>query len=361
MVHNTRQIERRVGFTLVELMVAMALILFIMLILSEAFVKGLQSFHQLKGIGDMEEKLRAPASMLRRDLGADHFEGRRRVSDPNYKILGPPREGYFRIVQNSPSIWEGKDTDQVDSYRATTHSLWFTAKLRGNRHDQFFKAWVPDPSLLGKTTFFNQAADARFQETGTPNYQSPWAEIGYFLVANGTYAGTNTPLYTLYRSQFAVVPDSRDVNYKTRIPVGDPKLFADMDAYPDKTNNWFFYNPSDLAAGNRIYKNVGVTPVDRGTAVMLSDVISFDIRVLKFDPVYGSIGLDFVDLGDREVMGDGKPASYPYAYDSAPSEVIPLTQPPSPPVYCVSAIMITIRVWDLKTEQTRQITVIQDM
>ncbi len=90
----------RPAFTLVEMLVAMALILFIMVILSEAFVAGLESFRQLKAIGDMEERLRTASVEIRRDLSADHFEGKRRLSDPNFWDI-PLREGFFRIVQNS--------------------------------------------------------------------------------------------------------------------------------------------------------------------------------------------------------------------------------------------------------------------
>lgn len=49
----------RRGFTLIELLYAMALIVFVMAILSQAFVAGLESFRRLKGIGDLNEGLRA--------------------------------------------------------------------------------------------------------------------------------------------------------------------------------------------------------------------------------------------------------------------------------------------------------------
>src|SRR5439155_10425507 len=45
--------QKRQGFTLVEMLVAMALTIFIMVIMSEAFVAGLETFRQLKAIGDM--------------------------------------------------------------------------------------------------------------------------------------------------------------------------------------------------------------------------------------------------------------------------------------------------------------------
>src|SRR5258708_6958710 len=48
----------RRGFTLVEMLVSMALILFIMAILSEAFVASTKTFRDLKALGDMAAKLR---------------------------------------------------------------------------------------------------------------------------------------------------------------------------------------------------------------------------------------------------------------------------------------------------------------
>ena len=42
-------VRRRPGFTLVELLVAMALILFIMVILTEAFSAGLETFRRIRG------------------------------------------------------------------------------------------------------------------------------------------------------------------------------------------------------------------------------------------------------------------------------------------------------------------------
>src|SRR5262249_13030922 len=80
----------RRGFTLVEMLVAMALTMFIMVILSEAFATGLDSFRQLKAIGDMEESLRAAATVLRADLAADHYTGKRRLSDPDFYANVPP-------------------------------------------------------------------------------------------------------------------------------------------------------------------------------------------------------------------------------------------------------------------------------
>src|SRR6266498_1920925 len=96
--------QQRQGFTLVEVLVAMALTIFIMVILSQCFVAGLETFRQLKAIGDMESNMRTATTVLRSDLAADHFESKRRLSDVPFWIQGPPRMGYFRLWQGS---WAG--------------------------------------------------------------------------------------------------------------------------------------------------------------------------------------------------------------------------------------------------------------
>ena len=70
--------ERRAAFTLVEMLVASALILFMMWIIASAFEKALTSFRVLKTAGDMQEKLRAAATAIRRDLTRPHFTDRTR-------------------------------------------------------------------------------------------------------------------------------------------------------------------------------------------------------------------------------------------------------------------------------------------
>src|SRR5262245_29335828 len=107
----------RTAFTLVEMLIAMALTIFVMVILSQCFILGLETFSCLKEIGDMQEELRSAANLLRADLSQDHFEGKRRLSDPVASFTGgynqnttpnlatiPERikEGFFVIGQGYP-------------------------------------------------------------------------------------------------------------------------------------------------------------------------------------------------------------------------------------------------------------------
>ena len=97
-----KRYKSRGGFTIVELLVSMALIILIMAVLSEAFAAGLSAFRSLKGIGDMQERLRIVAGQLRRDLKVRHFDGDRKISDfGGYWVdprLGQLPEKYRQVV-----------------------------------------------------------------------------------------------------------------------------------------------------------------------------------------------------------------------------------------------------------------------
>ena len=69
----------------------MALITLIMAILSQAFTEGLESFRRLKGIGDLNERLRSAASLLRTDVLAAHF-GTNRLAQDTLRTGAPDDE-----------------------------------------------------------------------------------------------------------------------------------------------------------------------------------------------------------------------------------------------------------------------------
>lgn len=224
--------RKRHGFTLVELLVAMALIIFIMSILSYAFVAATTAFRDLKAAGDMAERLRSATTILQRDLAADHFEGRRRLSDPHFWDNGPPRQGFFRIWQGSSGTRDGNvnDLDGIPLYRSTDHALHFTVHLRGNRPTDFFTAKVPGSLASGNAFLYPDPRSpspltssatlgpltARYEDLDAVNlttYNSQWAEVVYFLRPSLDNQGNQetangTPLFTLYRRQLVLVPDN---------------------------------------------------------------------------------------------------------------------------------------------------------
>jgi prepilin-type N-terminal cleavage/methylation domain-containing protein len=457
--------RRRSGFTITELLVAMALIVFVMSILATAFSEGMQTFRRLKGIGDMNQRLRTVSSMLQDDLQSPHLEGRRRLSDLNFWTTtalpaenGPPREGFVRIWQGSPLsgtagapyYLEGADLDyQIPSVRATDHILHFTVKKLGNDPKNFFRAGVTSTSPL--IQFGNYLG--RFQDdpaTGIYTFTSQWAEVAWFMRPNGQNAN-GTPLFTLYRRQRVIVgnpetggyPNSPGVNLNwtnppvvPQTPQANPPVNNYNDNGPAGTgNNYlgiscrtigvnggevYFNSPNDLTVpqyrfsmqqpGGTAGKTGGIPPQATGTYppnmstgayyyyvfqppsgqqgynpnadpveeitnnpniqgadVVITDVISFAVRVLT--PTSGS----FVDLPQVGTSANSlfSASTGPFVYDTWSSVKnhqvdysmwnTPNTSTSAPLQASIQAIQIQLRVWDIKTEQTRQITLVVDM
>lgn len=375
--------RKRHGFTLVELLVVMALVMLILVILARAFGDGLGTLRRAKSIGDLQEKLRAATAILRRDLAADHFDGRRRVSDSEFDWSWPPfyglnvveppalpypprrvpkgikdqpgtgnrpREGLFSILpelatggvdpQGRPNgqgtTYEGTDPDGVPSYRVTQRQLHFTVKLRGNNPKDFFSARLPAGSPLAgaSTSYFNVPTDAKFQDAAN-TYNSQWAEVYYYLVDNGTTAGT-TQLFTLRRSQFVLVADNSQINGK--VPASSVNTdYSEFSCAADSKNPavMYFNTPVDLAQGKGASLNTQTNP----GAILLDDVISFEILPWSREAPqkWDHIGYNSIQPG------------------------ISLTYySPQWNVPC-DGIRITLRVWDAKQLIARQITIFQDL
>ncbi len=439
--------RRRTGFTIIELLVAMALIVFIMAILAEAFVEAMKTFRNMKAIGDMNARLRMTQAMLRDDLSADHFEGKRRLSDPFFWTIGPPREGYFRIWHSTPigsaTFYTEGAADGVQSYYATDHWLQYTVKKRGNDRQSFYTATVPTTSplpLLG-------TPDSRYQDGGGANafatYNSQWAEVAWFLRPNGATSGT-LPLYTLYRRQRVVVPSTvlttatgqLDLNYQSintttgAIANGGTPLTVKPDYLEVSTSvssqgTLYFNSPRDLTIPQRRFgmntstqlpglplrsdgtyrypayalgplsntlpvQSPNYQPDDEdctaalttppylpyskeGTDIILTDVISFAVIPLfngqptadfptqnQFFPqgvsVFDTWSNSADDVYDYTLWDNPDFLNVP-AGDPRLATLVP-TSPPKP---VLTGIQISIRVWDDKTKQARQITVLQDL
>jgi type II secretory pathway pseudopilin PulG len=417
--------RRRSGFTLVELLVALALIIFNMAIISQAFVAASKSFRDLKAAGDIARRQRSVVSLLRRDLSLPHFEGRRRLSDPEFWVLGPPREGFFRVYQGGLPVYEGSDdpgaplpppsppppppplptTPGVLSYRNTVSSLHFTVRALGNERQDFFSSTVPAGSILPGLF---PPPEARYQDSGNTTFRSQWAEVTWFvrpalddagiqLTANGT------PLYSLYRRQYGVVPANEGLTGN----VADSPPYPEMSATdPDPANPGplYFNTPISLTMPAR---RMGMAPANyAGTLatgrypilrddpaaqalwtsdLVLNDVISFDVQVLV--PIPGQ-PLQFRHLSDPLLLAAFTKSNSVYPMTAPPfvfdtwsqardnvydyTAWTPVGSPPTPTVATIPlwntagdtgpiirAIKISVRSWDPKTELTRQVTLVQ--
>src|SRR5436309_2742796 len=72
--YPTRPPRHRPGYTLVEMLVAAAVSILIMVILTGAFQAGLDSFRKLRAQGNLQERLRMARTSLSDDLSQPHFE-----------------------------------------------------------------------------------------------------------------------------------------------------------------------------------------------------------------------------------------------------------------------------------------------
>jgi prepilin-type N-terminal cleavage/methylation domain-containing protein len=353
--------RRRAGFTLVEMLVAMALILFVLSILSAAFVAAMKSVSDFKAAGDLAEKERGAVSTLRRDLSADHFDGRRRWSQPDFWNDGPPREGFFRLYQAAVPILDGFDVDGIPSFSSTTAMLHYAVKLRGNERGDFFSAVVPTPNNLptpltdpASALSLTYPPERRYQDSGTAippippaaptNYNWQWAEVAVFLAPTGDTTDGGRPLFALYRRQMLAVPDNglvvdaagQHVPLTAATDAAGNNLFLEMStrlALPDGANLYFNspkdltmpvrrlgMNPGNLAGlftpayGGRYptmaQENVNFVlanggPLDanyQAADLLVTDVVSFDVRVLLYEPIdqgngtFIQGGIEFEDL-----------------------------------------------------------------
>jgi hypothetical protein len=248
------------------MMVSMALVIFVMVILSYVFAAGLETFRGLKAIGDMEDRMRSVTTFLRRDLSADHFDGKRRLSDVNFFAQGPPREGFFRIWNGSAMTIDGVDADGIPCFRATNHALHMAVKLRGNTRQDFFYSVVPAGVMPAPSP-----DDSRYEDTTTA-YNIQWADVVYFLRANGSTAN-GTPLFALYRRQQLAVPNNVPLDYNSALtppgptqPVSMGTLLYELSCKPNPAgaappyyNMLYFNSASDLTVPCRRFGMSAIT------------------------------------------------------------------------------------------------------
>ncbi|HVK17261.1 MAG TPA: prepilin-type N-terminal cleavage/methylation domain-containing protein, partial [Fimbriiglobus sp.] len=291
MRRTARLSDPRPGFTLVELLVAMALIIMIMAILSVAFQVGMDTLSQLKSIGGLSEQLRTAQAILERDLRADHLEdptgSPMRVSaflprtpapgnpNPNPQAWTGLNRGYFNIVQRHMGSGttgvnsnEGMD-GEITSWRGSSevfpdgsfrspgsHILRMTVQLSGQSAQEIFVADAP-AGLAGGSL-------SSFTPPGAPNsVVSRWAEVVYFLRPNGQFTTSNDPntpplpMYTLHRRQRVLADGPVLINTTGPAPSGLPANFPDL--------SWRVKDAGDPpAAANRLNTPADITnPVNR--------------------------------------------------------------------------------------------------
>jgi type II secretory pathway pseudopilin PulG len=384
MRRTTRPATARPGFTLVELMVAMALSILIMAILAGAFQVGLDTMSQLKSVAGLSGQLRTAEAVLLRDLGAPHLEDEWAkpvlVSDAKVQATAwtgaNQKRGFFMVRQISPLkqefnsalatpqyiapasspndypfVCEGYDTDGVPSYRATDHVLHMTSRLSGTNIDQVYTGLAP--ANLANTTMNRQDLRVGNQFVGT------WAEVLYFLKPGGlvttgddALGGRTLTLFTLYRRQrvltpspFAFAPPLVQSDYPgISVPPAAATPTNDPLAITTTTNRLDATSPAPIPSNSQ---------TEYGTDILLSNVISFQIR-LQFEGQAGFSDEWQTGVTGQQARTDGAGAR---VYDTADDKSLyPGTTKPR-----IRAVQIKLRVYDTRNKMTRQITIIQDV
>src|SRR5262245_23234475 len=153
---RTMNAKPRNGFTIIEMLVAAGVSMLLMVIITEAFKRGIDMFRTMRAQGNMQERLRTSGTALRDDLAAHHLPGSTGItqyisfttSDDNWV---PPQDGFFRIYQGpmdaagNPFAVEGTDPDGMLTTRATTHILHFSVFRKGTSPDNIFRTVAQPP------------------------------------------------------------------------------------------------------------------------------------------------------------------------------------------------------------------------
>jgi hypothetical protein len=423
--------------------VALALIVFLMAIISEALAISTKTFRDLKATGDMAQRLRVTSSLLRRTLEADHFGTGQRLSIPTFWYPDgpflpprPPQAGFVRVYQQTPrnvapNVDEGGDRliavpppattlagpAPYASGRVVNCALHFTALLSGSNMSDTFFGYAP----AGSPLLALGNPEARYQDPGgsNPPYSCQWAEFAFFLQPTPDTAN-GTPLYALYVRQRLLVPyNAADgVSPTTVAGVATPTDYAEVSATLSGTGPFTLTGnrPGDLTQPPRRFgMNADVsaapspnyaglfangsgyptlaseTDQDRksgrpngaansqrlaGSDLLLTDVLSFEVRVLAkgwtdFADVFQlSAGYTLNNPAFNATTGPmafdtwsaRKDAAYDYSgwnggtAANGKYDAIPMWDPAGNAGPVLKAVQITLRVWDFKTELTRQVT-----
>jgi prepilin-type N-terminal cleavage/methylation domain-containing protein len=356
--------RRRSGFTLVEVLVSMALILFIMSILAGAFGAASQAVSDLKAAGDMAEKLRAASNVIKHDLGQDHFtdsnQGSPRLSDPNFwdrldttKTPPPGPYGFFRIYQTGQATQEGVDLDTLPSFIQTNTSLHYTIAQHGTRRSDFLSAVVAGGSSLLQPSSGGgpyQNLDNFYQDPvpagASGVFSSQFAEVELFLGLTGDSTDGSTgsgplPLYALYRRQQLAVPKSwtQTTAISTSPAPGEAGFDYEMSMsnskMPSGAIGLNFNTMQDLSMPGKRFNCTGnaagtlpappmppYPPIGNAADLLLNDVVSFDVRILA-GSVNATTGVvttdsDFRDIAASQIQSFNTGSNPAYPQGNAP-------------------------------------------
>jgi type II secretory pathway pseudopilin PulG len=323
---TNRKTNRR-GFTLVEMLVAAALIIFMMYVIATAFEKGLETFRMLKVQGDMQEKLRAAATAIRMDLSTPHFDGNTSLSTQgpylgdqqlNNQLWQPPKKGYVRISMPfvpgtvngtfmPGAVKDGVDPDNpsapyygLDVNTCKDLYMQFTMNLtdghptvrdgRGRR-DQFYMT-----NYAGLNAYCQP--DYNRNDPATPSlFTSYWVEVAYFVRPNGKFTDGGVALFDVYRRQKLLVEPAPPNSYPPQYSTNSGNIDT---SYWKAANNFMPFNgATDVTEP---FRRWGMNPTLKQVGQQLLPAAPWGLPASPIPP-FTTI-LDEVSLADPRTGGD---------------------------------------------------------
>jgi hypothetical protein len=398
MIRTTRT---RRGVTLVELLVAAALLMLGMWLLVWLYQQGMASFLTAKAQADLTTQERTVATVMTRDLGSPFFLGEDgkpnrgvRLSDQRMdQVMGgwnPPKAGFFSARSrsfgtatyvNANNVYEAADGDGFITSRSTDHFLQFTIILQGGPNYQMVGAEIP---VGTGNQFFGRAA-----------------EVTYALVPNGLYttgAGP-LPLFDLIRRQRLTALSVDDQpTYQTGIaPYLAPYSAANPNPYGIADNVNEVTTFSGNGTGSVMLTMSDLTnPANRlpqaqwalslatsrryGEERLMSNVLSFEVKFTG-PPVNVGAGAFPSDPTSTQWPRPLGATNSDYPYDILPydgqfdtyssqllaanwqtTQVATVAQPTNPiKALRITGVMIRLRGYDPKNQTTRQTTIVSPL
>jgi hypothetical protein len=400
MIRTTRT---RRGVTLVELLVASAMLMLGMWLMVWLYQQAMANFIGTKAQADLTTQQRTVVMVISRDLGSRFFLDEdakpnrgRRLSDqwaqtvgPNGTVswaqLSPPRGGYFSALStpygnslfvNPNGVYEATDSDGFVSGRSTNHFLQFTIILSGGPDYQLIGAEIP---VGTGNQFFGTAA-----------------EITYALVPNGLSTAGGYVLYDLIRRQRLTALSTDDTpSYQAAIaPYLGTDNVSEVTTFTGNTVGSTMLNMSNLTVpANRLQSSLWplnpVTSKRYGEERLMTNVLSFEVKFSGTPTVLGTTlapsgyGVwpsdPYSNAWPRPLVGNSTPSgtganNTDYPYDFLPfnsqfdtyttqlgnwQTLTASTAAPTNPIkpIRVTNIMIRIRSYDIKNQTTRQTTI----
>jgi hypothetical protein len=461
MTHLRIQRLRRSAFTITEMLVATALTLFIMVVITTVFRAGTDTFSKLRTAGMLSENLQHATGILKHDVSAQHFDapfdnrGGPYLSDQRLDLLEwqPPQKGYFEIRQDSlaqDDVPGAADADGLRSTAGTGTKLRFTVKLGTQRWTEQFSAFIPNVNT--PSGLWTPSGDSKIGAYCNGNILfSPWAEISYFLTPTGdTTEGGALQLYTLRRRQRILSPTGETLSLDLpNLPAVYAQLTANTTSNQQVANTlgldgtvhlsaWqnppvpasptppipvTLYGAGDVrnpfvgapsGAAPQVWQNTRARQIIdtlESSDVLMVNVISFEVKVLWNADITGRLGPKRLSTYGAAPMSVALNTDYPYDnlpvypdplagaptgiwgnnsfYPSAVFDTWFTNQPPAtvvnwdrtpatpasaadtanitnlqlqPPIRInVRALQFKIRIWDEKSQQARQVTIVQEV